>query len=127
MNKVLTAPNELRVLLQLVTSRDTDIAISMLARSGIVAEACEDAAALAHEMTEGTGAVVIAEEVLDDQGYGRVLQALRSQPPWSDLPVIVAARSGAEALESSEALEQLGNVTVLERPMRVSSLASSVQ
>src|SRR5690606_26730826 len=43
------------------------------------------------------------------------------------LPVIVAARSGAEALESSEALEQLGNVTVLERPMRVSSLASSVQ
>ena len=127
MNKALTAPTELRVLLQLVTSRDTDIAIAMLARSGIVAEACEDAAALAKEMAEGTGAVVIAEEVLDDQGYGRVLHALRSQPPWSDLPVIVAARSGAEALESSEAIEQLGNVTVLERPMRVSSLASSVQ
>lgn len=127
MSKEPTACNELRVLLQLVTTRDRDIAISMLARSGIEAEACEDAAALAREMSAGTGVVVIAEEVLDDQGYGRVLQTLRSQPPWSDLPIIVAARSGAEALESNEAIEQLGNVTVLERPMRVSSLASSVQ
>jgi len=119
--------NELRVLLKLATTKDTDIVTSMLSRSGIVAHACQDAASLAREIAVGTGAVVIAEEVLDNHEHERVLAALRSQPPWSDLPVILAARSGTETLELSEAIAQLGNVTILERPMRVSSLVSSVQ
>lgn len=119
--------NELRVLLKLATSGDTAIVVSMLSRSGVVADACQDAATLAREISEGVGAVVIAEEVLDDHDYERVLAALQSQPPWSDLPVILAARSGIETLEISEGIAQLGNVTILERPMRVSSLVSSVQ
>lgn len=127
MNPETGQASELRVLLKLATSRDTAIVVSMLSRSGIVAHACPGAAALAQEIAEGTGAVVLAEEVLDDQDFERVLIALRSQPPWSDLPVILAARSGIETLEVSEAIAQLGNVTILERPMRVTSLVSSVQ
>ncbi|MES2887675.1 MAG: ATP-binding protein [Pseudomonadota bacterium] len=119
--------NELRVLLRMVTSKDATMVIRLLARSGILAESCADAAALAGEMSAGAGAVVIAEEILADAGFGRVMLALRAQPPWSDLPVIVVARTGVDSIAITEAVEQLANLTVLERPMRASSLVSSVR
>lgn len=119
--------SELRVLLKMVTSKDASMVIRLLARSGITAETCADASALAGEMSAGAGAVVIAEEVLADQGFGRVMFALRAQPPWSDLPVIVIARTGVDSIAITEAVEQLANLTVLERPMRASSLVSSVR
>lgn len=120
-------PDEMRVLLLLATPEDTDAVISMLDRSGVAAEACSDVASLAQGVAAGAGAVLIAESVPHDQDYGRVLAALQSQPPWSDLPVIVATRSGIEALETLDAIDQLGHVTILDKPMRVSPLVSSVQ
>jgi signal transduction histidine kinase len=123
-----TARNhELRVLLRMVTAKDAAMVVQLLARSGVTAHSCADAAAMANEMVAGAGAVVIAEEILSDQGFGRVLLALRAQPAWSDLPVIVVARSGVDSQAITEAVEQLSNLTVLERPMRVSSLVSSVR
>jgi signal transduction histidine kinase len=119
--------NELRVLLRMVTAKDAAMVVQLLARSGIAAHSCADAAALASDMSDGAGAVVIAEEVLGDQGFGRVLLALRAQPAWSDMPVIVVARAGVDSQAITEAVEQLANLTVLERPMRVSSLLSSVR
>jgi signal transduction histidine kinase len=118
---------ELRVLLRMVTAKDGEMTIRLLARAGIAAETCADAAELAKEMAVGAAAVLIAEEILADQGFGRVMLALRSQPAWSDLPVIVLARSGVDSVAVTEALEQLANLTVLERPMRVASLVSSVR
>lgn len=118
---------ELRVLLRMVTAKDGSMAVRVLERSGITAESCADAAELAHEMAVGAAAVLISEEILADQGFGRVMLALRAQPAWSDVPVIVVARSGVESLAITDALEQLANLTVLERPMRVSSLVSAVR
>jgi signal transduction histidine kinase len=119
--------SELRVLLRMVTSKDASMVIRLLARFGIGAESCSDAVNLATEMAAGAGAVVIAEEVLADQGFGRVMVALRAQPEWSDLPVILVARTGVDSVAITEAVEQLANLTVLERPMRASSLVSSVR
>lgn len=119
--------HELRVLIRMVTAKDASMTVQLLARAGIVAVPCADAAELAQEMTEGAGAVVIVEEVLDDAGFGRVMLALQNQPPWSDMPVIVVARTGGDSIAITEAVQQLANLTVLERPMRVSSLISSVR
>ncbi|MGS5087034.1 ATP-binding protein [Hydrogenophaga sp. A37] len=119
--------NELRVLLKLVTAKDTAIVLPLLARSGIAALACSDAASMAKEISGGAGAVVIAEEAIDGQGIEPVLSCLQSQPPWSDLPVIVVARSGLDSPAITGAIGTLGNVTVLERPMRVTTLVSTVR
>ena len=127
MSEVTARSPELRVLLRMVTAKDGAMAIRVLERAGIVAESCADAAELAKEMAVGAAAVLIAEEILADQGFGRVMLALRSQPAWSDVPVIVVARSGVESIAITDALEQLANLTVLERPMRVSSLVSAVR
>jgi signal transduction histidine kinase len=127
MSEVPARSHETRVLLRMVTAKDADMSIRLLERSGIAAESCADAADLANEMAVGAGAVLIAEEILADQGFGRVMRALRAQPPWSDIPVIVLARTGMDSVAITEAVEQLANLTVLERPMRVSSLVSAVR
>lgn len=127
MNRLPTQPHELRVLLKLITARDTAIVVALLARSGIVALPCETAASLAVEIQTGAGALVMAEEFLEDPGLSRVMGSLQSQPPWSDLPIIVVARSGIDTFVIAEAIQQLGNATVVERPMRVSSLVSAVR
>ncbi len=52
---------------------------------------------------------------------------LARQPPWSDLPVLVLARPGADSAAVAQAMDLLGNVTVLERPTRVAALVSAVR
>ena len=54
-------------------------------------------------------------------------EILAAQPPWSDLPVLVLTRSGADSAELDEAVRTLGNVTLLERPVRVATLLSAVR
>ena len=49
------------------------------------------------------------------------------QPPWSDLPMLILTRPGADSATVSGAVASLGNVTLLERPIRVPALVSAVQ
>ena len=70
----------------------------------------------------------MSEEVLGAGGAQGVLaQALESQPRWSDLPVLVFTQGGADSLAVGDAVAMLGNVTLLERPLRVAALLSSVR
>ncbi|WP_288252567.1 hybrid sensor histidine kinase/response regulator [uncultured Hydrogenophaga sp.] len=121
------SPIERRVLLRMVTARDGAMAVRVLAQSGVCAEACRDAAQIATLLREGAGALLIAEEVLSDEGFAGVKQQLLAQEPWSDLPVLVLARAGVDSLPITDALQELANLTVLERPMRVSSLVSATR
>ncbi|MFL6694779.1 MAG: sensor histidine kinase, partial [Ramlibacter sp.] len=52
---------------------------------------------------------------------------MQHQPAWSDLPVLVMAKRGADSLEAQRAVEHLGNVTMLERPVRTLSLVSAAR
>jgi signal transduction histidine kinase len=55
--------------------------------------------------------------------------ALRSQEPWSDLPVVLATAAGraADARQwAAGAFGRVGAVTVLERPIRLPMLLSAV-
>jgi len=51
---------------------------------------------------------------------------LAQQPPWSEPPILLLSERGADSPVVTEALESLGNVTVLERPTRVPTLVSAV-
>ncbi len=52
---------------------------------------------------------------------------LAAQPPWSDLPVLLLTRAGADSQIAAQTLRTLGNVTLLERPVRVAALVSAVR
>jgi two-component system, sensor histidine kinase len=75
--------------------------------------------------TLGAGALMVAEEIL---GHSNALTGwLSRQPAWSDLPILILARPGADSDEVAAATYLLGNVTILERPMRVTTMVSAVQ
>jgi two-component system CheB/CheR fusion protein len=79
------------------------------------------------ELEAGAGALLMAEEAIVDDVNGHLLKWLKSQPPWSDLPVLLLARPGADSSTVAQGMEHLGNVTVLERPTRVAALVSAVR
>ncbi|GAA4338013.1 hypothetical protein GCM10023165_16450 [Variovorax defluvii] len=118
---------EQRILLRTATSRDATVAGAVLSRAEFAPCACADMAALVHELQRGAGAILLAEEVMDRASMAKLAGALAAQEPWSDLPVIVLARQGADSHAVSVAMDEVSNVTVIERPMRVAALVSAVR
>jgi signal transduction histidine kinase/ActR/RegA family two-component response regulator len=119
------APN--RVLLLLPTMRDCAITAQALARDGIECTACDSPAMLQEELARGAGAVFVCEELLAHGAHSVLARAVANQPRWSDLPVLVLTREGDESRVVTDAIEELGNVMLLERPLRLAALTSSVR
>ena len=119
--------SDLRVLLLAPTSRDGEATRRVLAASGIGCMVCLSLDHLCGEAVAGAAAVIVPEEVVLSGESDRLADHLRQQPVWSDLPVIVLSRSGAESPAVERAVATLGNVSLIERPMRVSTLLSVVR
>jgi signal transduction histidine kinase len=119
--------NRFRVLVRCATARDDAMTVRELARAGLAAQACDDLGALLHELEDGAGALLVAEECLQDPRVSDLMQAIARQPPWSDLPLMILARHGADSIAIADALALGANITVLERPMRVAALISAVR
>jgi signal transduction histidine kinase len=114
-----------RVLILAPTGRDGPLVQAALSDGGIAALACTDVAVATAELKRGAGALLAAEEVLDSAGYRTLALALASQPPWSDLPVLVMRQAGGGSEALAKAVARLGNVTLLDRPMPVSTLVAA--
>ena len=117
----------LRVLVLAPTPRDAHLTIELLRREGMTAEVCADIQEVCRELDAGAGALIVPEEAITHGGRKPLLRWVRDQPAWSDLPIIVLARSGADSQPIAQAMDLLGNITVLERPMRVPSLISALR
>jgi signal transduction histidine kinase len=78
-----------------------------------------------------TALILLVEEVLGRQGIEGLLDKLRQQPPWSDVPVILFTTNGERISESGARLVEMfdssGNITMLERPLRVQTLVSTIR
>ena len=118
---------EQRVLVLAVTAKDADLTRTILNRAGIECLPCASLRQLCDELTAGAGAALISEEAVVQSRDNCLADWLAQQTPWSDLPVLVSARPGADSAAVAQAMDMLGNVTVLERPMRVAALVSAVR
>jgi PAS domain S-box-containing protein len=119
---------ERRVLILAPIGRDAHLAREILAENGVRALACRDLENLVDEIEEGAGAVLISEEALRTPTELHYLgDRLSRQPTWSDLPVLLLASPGADSGAVRQAVRSLGNVTLLERPVRVAALMTAVQ
>src|SRR5262245_12683432 len=119
--------NDLRILIIAPTLRDTEITCELLDGAAIMTQPCKDLYGLVHELNEGAAAVLIAEEHLSGALKSPLAGWLARQAPWSDLPILILTRPGADSPESAEAWRTMGNVTLLERPTRVTTLLSAAQ
>lgn len=108
------------------TGRDGDLVCSALAGVGVYAQVVRDHDELLTEISRGAGALLIAEEALVGETIAMLEASLRSEPVWSDLPMVVF--SGGR--NSEDLLGILGsrfNATIVERPIRVTILISAVR
>ncbi|HSH92857.1 MAG TPA: ATP-binding protein, partial [Roseimicrobium sp.] len=118
--------NDARVLLLPPTTRDAQAIQKVLAVEGISCVICPSMEILCKEIGHGAGAVCISEEAIIEEADGLVA-CIKAQPVWSDLGTIVLSRSGTELPRLAGLVPLLGNVTVLERPVRVTTLLSLVR
>ena len=109
------------------TGRDADLVRVTLAAVGISADTCESSDRLLAAFSEGAGAVLIAEEAIEANALNDFIEALEAQPVWSDLPLIIFSSHNRNA---ERLLDKFGgriNVTMVERPIRITMLVSAVR
>jgi signal transduction histidine kinase len=121
---------EMRVLVIATTGRDAILICNVLERVGISCTKCGSWEALFAEIHLGAGAVIVAEEALTPGALESFSQIIRRQPPWSDFPLLLLTSGGAVSattLRRRDMREPLGNVHLMERPVRPETLVSAVQ
>jgi len=118
---------ERRVLVLAPTVRDAVNTSRVLGRAGIATAECVDVESLCTELAVGAGAVIVTEETLAPARMTRLAGFLGKQPKWSDLPFIAVTRGGPDSVAAVQAMETLGNVIVLERPVRMSTLVTAAR
>jgi signal transduction histidine kinase/CheY-like chemotaxis protein len=94
--------------------------------TGIPYAACRSIAQLCELHRGGAATLLVPEEALVADS-SELVACIAAQPVWSDLPVIVLSRSGRESASLPGIVTQLGNVSVVERPVRTSTLISLVR
>ena len=117
---------EHRLLVVAPTAKDGTFVRSLLQGRGFECALCRDTIELAAEIERGAAAVMLAEEMIAG-GADVLVAAIERQPSWSDLPVLLMTHQGADSPTVLHAVETLGNVTLLERPIRIQALLSSVR
>jgi signal transduction histidine kinase/ActR/RegA family two-component response regulator len=118
---------ERRVLVHAPIGRDAMLASQVLDRAGIATCICGDLADLRARLEEGAAALLITEEALLPATRAALRTLLDAQPPWSDLPLIVLTPRGAPSAATTVVLQELGNVGLIERPVRIGALVSALR
>jgi signal transduction histidine kinase/CheY-like chemotaxis protein len=118
---------EERVLLLAPTPKDASVTQSIFSEIGLACTPCLRVQDLCEEIATGAGAVVLTEHAVGSEQMNLFGECLQQQPSWSDLPVVVLAAGGANSALGRHAMNAFGNVTVLERPVQMATLASVVR
>ena len=91
-------PSE-RVLIVAPSGHDAPAMASLLEREEFSTFICQGPAECAHQIDVGVGAVLLTEEALELPQIDKLLESLSSQPPWSELPVIILTTGGESRLQ----------------------------
>ena len=120
---------ELRVLVMAPVGQDARAIAELLTSRGLPTRICNGAAECCAEINAGAGAVLLTEEALETERGRDVLGALKMQPQWSELPLIILTTGGEPRLNRllELAAEAAGTVTLLERPISSITLLRSVE
>src|SRR6267378_4923496 len=119
-----------RVLVLAPFGKDSVLVREVLESSGIPVGVVEHVSAISRCVSSGAGAAIVAEEALNEEAIDLLGHSVAAQPAWSDFPIIVLTGGGAstpftEMMVRSRA--PMGNLSLVERPVRPATLISSVR
>lgn len=111
--------------------RDALLIAETLQLADIPYELCHDPRAAFPLLSNGTGALLVEEEALNEPLIQEFAAALQNQPPWSDTPVVMLTKGHSGTTRASRLMahmrQPLGHTTLLERPVRPETLVSTVE
>ncbi len=111
------------------TGGDARLAARILAKHRIATRQCTSMTELCGAIAQGVGALLVAEEALVPADRAALLACLEAQSGWSDVPVVLLVSQGELSGPLSNGARDVarrGNVTLLERPVRVATLATTL-
>ena len=117
---------ENRVLVLMPTVRDAATTAEHLNAADVATTTCHDLAHACREVRAGAGALLVTDDFIIADTTGQLAEALRSQPTWSAIPIIVIAHEGATQLVQNSPSDALTGIVVIERPVRTRSLVTMV-
>jgi signal transduction histidine kinase/CheY-like chemotaxis protein len=123
------APLDQRVLIFAPVGKDAPLTLEVLQRTDLAGSVCQTASELCVEFLRGAAVILLTEEALEDPGIGELMECLRSQPAWSDIPILLFADAERSEiyLRTLRLLEGLRNVVLLERPIRLGAALSLIR
>ncbi|WP_225984780.1 hybrid sensor histidine kinase/response regulator [Noviherbaspirillum aerium] len=116
---------EQRILILAPTGKDARLVSQVFDRAGLTCFVCSPAVDILAELDKGAGALFIVDEALTVDFLKSFTQFLNQQQTWSDLPVIVLSKRGLDAQGMRKIYQELGNVTILERPVQSITLLTA--
>jgi signal transduction histidine kinase len=110
------------------TGRDSGLTARLLEQAGIETIVCSDMDEVCRLIESGEiGVLMVAEEAIDRGASKCLIDSLERQPSWSDVPIILVTGQDELSVALPRELSSLtvrGNVTLLERPIRVATLTT---
>src|SRR5437867_6524906 len=109
--------------------QDAETMAALLDAKGFEIQICHKLDEFSRQITDSAGALLLTEEALESAQGSLLLDVLKAQPPWSELPLIILT-SGGESRRAgllNLAANAAGTVTLLERPISTLTLLRSVQ
>jgi anti-sigma regulatory factor (Ser/Thr protein kinase) len=110
-----------RVLILAPTGRDASLARKILDEAGLTSEIFGTLEDLCRGAEQGAGVIVLSAEAVDDVSLWCLRQYQAGEPSWSEVPIVLL---GTEEINTTSLLEQLGNVTLLDRPLRIAEFVA---
>jgi len=122
-------PLDDRILIFAPVGKDAPLTLDVLKRTDLHGRVCQTAHDLCVEFLHGASVIMLTEEALEDPGIGELMECLRSQPAWSDIPILLFADAERSEiyLRTLRLLEGLRNVVLLERPIRLGAALSLIR
>ena len=118
-----------RVIIVAPVGQDAEAMAAVLESDGFETQICQRLDECSRQMADSAGLVLLTEEALEAVQASRFLDVLRTQAPWSELPLIILTSGGesrrAKLLDLAAAAA--GTVILLERPISTRTLLRSVQ
>lgn len=124
------SPIEMRMVILAPIGRDAPLLAATLSAMEIDAQIAGDAAKMLEMLGQGAGAAIAADEALPPGDLNALAAWLTSQPAWSDMPFVILTSKGKptpDSVRRAHELESLGNVTLMERPVRPETVQSAVR
>jgi signal transduction histidine kinase len=114
-----------RTLVLAPRGRDAELTRQLLESRALLVEICASGGELLAALASDAGCAIVTEEALVDGFHRELVRVLRDQPPWSDFPLLLL--SGGYSSRLQQILPELGNVTLLERPVAPQTVITAVQ